>query len=94
MNVHTCMLYTFLQYLIVFAIDEGQFEAVFGGVHDQSSGLDISVQTVDCSPSHQSDVDWQIQGPDDPIVTEEEGGGKREGGESERNKANTKDQEA
>ena len=61
-------------YLVIFAVDEGQFETVLCGVDHESPRLCISVQAVDGGPSHQGDVDGQIKGPYDSIVT----GGKKE----------------
>ena len=63
-----------LHYLIIFAVDEGQFEAVLSGVHHHGSSLGVSVQAVDCGPPHHCDVYGEIQCPYDPIVTEERGG--------------------
>ena len=71
-----CQEYCICTHLIVFAVDECQFEAVLGGVYAKSPGLGVAVQAVDCGPSHQRDVDGQIQGPDDAVVT---GIGGREG---------------
>ena len=57
-------------YLIVFAVDECQLEAVLCGVHSEGPGLHVTVQAVDGGAAHQSDVDRQVQRPNDAIVTD------------------------
>ena len=57
-------------YLIVFAVDECELEAVLCGVHSKGPGLHVAVQAVDGGAAHQSDVDRQVQCPNDAIVTD------------------------
>lgn len=45
-------MYTMYMYLVIFAVDESQFEAVLSGIHSKSSGLGITVQAVNSCTSH------------------------------------------
>ncbi len=63
------------KYLIVFPINEGKFELVLSGVNGEHPGLALSVQTVHLAPLDCRDVDRQVQGTNDTMVTGGGGGG-------------------
>lgn len=58
-----------LSYLIIFPVNEGQLEPVLGWINSEDPGLTLSVQTVDAAALHHGDIDGQVQGADNTMVT-------------------------
>lgn len=56
-------------HLFIFAVDQGQFEAVLCGVDGQHTGPALTVKTVDAVASDPGHVDGQVQSPDDTMIT-------------------------
>lgn len=55
--------------LIIFAIDQGQFEAVLCGVDGEHTRPALPVQAINAVASHAGHIDGQVQGPDDAMIT-------------------------
>lgn len=58
-------------YLFVLPVDEGEFELELCGVDGEDPGSDLPIQTENAVPLDPGDVDGQVQGTDDAVVTEE-----------------------
>lgn len=58
-------------HLIIFAVDQGQFEAVLCGVDGEDARPALSVQAVNTVSSHTGDINGQVQCPDDAVITAE-----------------------
>ena len=56
-------------HLVVLAVDERQFEAELGRVDPEYARPTLAVETVDAAASHARDVDGQVEGTDDTVVT-------------------------
>lgn len=56
-------------HLIIFTVDQGQFEAVLCGVDGEDTWSALPVQAVNTVSSHSGHIDRQIQGPDDAMIT-------------------------
>lgn len=56
-------------HLIIFAVDQGQFEAVLCWVDGENTWPTLSVQTVNTVSPHTGHIDGQIQGSDDAMIT-------------------------
>lgn len=59
-------------YLFVLPVDEGEFELELCGVDGEDPGSDLPIQTENAVPLDPGDVDGQVQGTDDAVVTEGE----------------------
>lgn len=59
-----------MQHLVVLAVDQGQLEAELGRVDAQHAGAALAVQAVDVLTFDPGDVDGDVQGSDDAMVTE------------------------
>lgn len=55
--------------LIIFAVDQGQFEAVFCGVDSEDTRPALPVQAVNAVASHTGHIDGQVQSSDDAVIT-------------------------
>lgn len=64
-------------HLIIFAVDQGQLKAVLRGVDGEDTGPALPVQAVNAVSPHTGHIDWQVQGPDDAMITTENTTGPR-----------------
>ncbi len=55
--------------LVIFPVDESEFELVFSWVDGQDPSLAVPVQAIHTAAPHHGDVDREIQGADNTIVT-------------------------
>lgn len=58
-------------YLLIFPADQGQFEAILGGVNVEHTRAALAVQAVYAVPPHTCHVDGQVQRADDAVITAE-----------------------
>ncbi len=63
------------KYLIIFPVNEGQFELVLSWVNGEHPCLTLPIQTVHVAPLHCCDVDGQVQRTNYTMVARERGGG-------------------
>lgn len=59
-------------YLFVLPVDEGEFKLELCGVDGEDARSDLPIQTENAVPLNPGDVDGQVQGTDDAMVTEGE----------------------
>ena len=60
---------TFTSHLFILAVDQGQLEAVFRGVNVEDARSALPVQAVYAGALDACDVDGQVQGADDAVIT-------------------------
>ena len=58
-----------MQHFVVFAVEQRQFEAVFGGIDGEHARAAFAVQAVDRVALDARDVDGHVQSADDAVVT-------------------------
>jgi len=61
------------QDLVVLAVDEGELEAVLGGVHAEDARLAVAVERVDRVALGTDDVQRLVEGADDAVVAVQKG---------------------